>query len=309
MFAWSGPLCAFAASGSWAVGVTTYARLASAAPPWAINLTRALIALAVFAPLLLVSEGGFAGAAAALLAVGPRRTLFLAASMVTSYALGDLLFLLASRRLGTPGALAIASTYPIVSALAGVFTRGERLPLSGWLGLLAVVAGTVLVIAANAAGEALVGAPRRHGSVVIGVLLALVTAVFWAGNVVTVSEGSRGVGVIPASVIRMLAGALLCPMVGTVMARLLRRSTRPLVVPWPVLRPALWAFALETGAGTFFYTYGLSHSPLAVGAALSSLAPVLAIPVALVMRTERFSARKSAGIVLVVAGVVLLLRR
>jgi drug/metabolite transporter (DMT)-like permease len=68
----------------------------------------------------------------------------------------------------------------------------------------------------------------------------------------------------------------------------------------------IWVFFLETCLGSFFYIYGLSHSPLAVASTLTSLAPVLSVPVAIVLGLERFSFVRTLGICLVVLGLCFL---
>ena len=65
---------------------------------------------------------------------------------------------------------------------------------------------------------------------------------------------------------------------------------------------------IEAYGGSSIFVYGLSHSELSVGAPLSSLAPLFAVPIGLLLGTERLSVRRLAAIVLTVAGVVLLVR-
>lgn len=52
--------------------------------------------------------------------------------------------------------------------------------------------------------------------------------------------------------------------------------------------------------------YGLTHSTLAVGASLSSLSPVVAVPVAIYLGWEAPSLKRIGGVLAVVAGVCLL---
>ena len=61
-----------------------------------------------------------------------------------------------------------------------------------------------------------------------------------------------------------------------------------LLLPLRDLRKYAWVFFLETFGGSLFFFYGLSHSRLAVAATLTSLAPVLSVPVALAIKIERF---------------------
>jgi drug/metabolite transporter (DMT)-like permease len=89
------------------------------------------------------------------------------------------------------------------------------------------------------------------------------------------------------------------------LSRVFARGT-PALLPWPVYRRNLWAFVIEGFGGSLFYLYGLSHSRLAVGAVLTSLAPVVSVPVAVAFGLERFSLARTAGVTMVVLGIILL---
>lgn len=304
----AGPLAAFLSSCAWAIGVAAYARLSAVFPAAAINTTRALIALPVFLLWSTLELGGLPAALTAVGSVDRTHQLWLLASIVTSYALGDVIFLRAANLLGISAALAIASIFPLWAALAGVLFRGEALTPLRFAGVLAVVAGTIAVIVSARA----TAAPRVSGrsAIVPGVALAVLASLFWAANSVTLAEGVEGLSVAVASTCRMGWALLLCPLFGFATPRALGAAgvSRTLVVPWPALKPVLWAFVIEGVLGTFLFTYGLRQGPLAVAAPLSSLAPVVAVPVAVLSGTERFSLAKTAGILVVAAGIFLLLR-
>jgi DME family drug/metabolite transporter len=306
----TGPLCAFLSSCTWAIGVSAYGRLARSHSGAAINTSRALVGLPLFLIASLGLAGGPADLAAQVAAVAPHKVGFLGLSILSSYALGDVLFLLSTRALGVPAALAIASTYPVWAAVAGVLFRGEALPAGRLAGVLTVVAGTVLVITSTAGardGAAKGRTGARDGALVVGLLLALATSGLWALNSFSLSIGGAGVPVTVASAFRMVFALALCPPVGLVMGRLPGAPAFRVMLPWSALRPALPALLLETFAGTLLFTYGLAHSPLSIGAALSSLAPVLALPIAVLSGAERFSPVKTLGTSLCVIGVALLL--
>jgi drug/metabolite transporter (DMT)-like permease len=66
-------------------------------------------------------------------------------------------------------------------------------------------------------------------------------------------------------------------------------------------------FAGEAYFGSLCFLYGLGHSELVVGTTLSSLAPIISAPAAVIMGLERWSWRRMGGVFGVVAGIVLLL--
>jgi len=172
-----------------------------------------------------------------------------------------------------------------------------------------VVAGVVTVVRqreSEEAGEA--GPPGSGGGRVAsrppaaGFLLAGATSFFWALNTFAIAKGGAGLPVAAVNAYRMGFAALLIPLV----ALLLRGHGGPLLVPAREMRRAWPYFLLESVGGTALFVVGLTHSPLAVAAALTSLAPVLSVPFALLIGKERLSPRVLAGICVVTAGIVLL---
>jgi drug/metabolite transporter (DMT)-like permease len=69
---------------------------------------------------------------------------------------------------------------------------------------------------------------------------------------------------------------------------------------------ALPVFAVESCLGSYFYLYGITHTPIAVSASLTSLSPVISVPVAAFMGLEKPTLARSLGVVAVVCGVCLL---
>jgi drug/metabolite transporter (DMT)-like permease len=290
-----GPVSAFLSSVTWAVAATVYSRLALKSNAFAVNVTRALFALPCF--LVAAAIGARDSSLVEAFSIPAGNALWLAVSVVGSYALGDALFFRSTHALGVPGALSIASTYPLWSAVAGWLVRGEAMSGAGVAGLLMVVGGVVTVIRARGEG----GAGERSGRA-LGVLLALATSVFWAFNAYAISRGGIGVAPAVANTIRMATVLAVVPLA----ARLSMGPGSPLAVPAADARKAAWLFVLEGFGGSMLFLLGMTRSPLAIGTALSSLAPVVAVPFAVLSGRERFSLATTAGVVLVVSGIVLL---
>ena len=292
---WVGPVSAFLSSVTWAVAATVYSRLALRTNAFAVNVTRALFALPCFLVAAVIGARG--GSLVEAFRIPGENAFWLAVSVVGSYALGDALFFRSTHALGVPGALSIASTYPLWSALAGWLVRGEAMTAAGVAGLLMVVGGVVAVIRARSGGAA-----GERGGRAKGVLLALATSAFWAFNAYAISRGGKGISPAVANTIRMATVLLTVPLV----ARLSMGSGSAVVVPAADARKAAWLFVLEGFGGSMLFLLGMTRSPLAIGAALSSLAPVVSVPFAVLSGRERFSLSTTVGVVLVVSGIVLL---
>lgn len=265
----------------------------------AVNLLRAGLSFPLFLAAALATEP------AALGLVTPGRAGWLLLSVTGSYVVGDALFLSSARLLGVPVALAIASTYPLWSAFAGWAFLGQRVAPAGLAGVVLVVAGVVTVVRKRSerSGEGGAEAPAapRPGPGA-GVALAFATSLFWALNTFAIARGGSGLPVAAVNSFRMGFAVALIPL-----ARLILRGRgTPLLVPAGEVRRSWPYFVLESVGGTALFVVGLTHSPLAVAAALTSLAPVLSVPFALVIGRERLGAGVVAGIAVVTAGIVLL---
>jgi drug/metabolite transporter (DMT)-like permease len=137
---------------------------------------------------------------------------------------------------------------------------------------------------------------------VAGVLLAGGTSLCWALNTFAIAKGGQGLPVAAVNTLRMGIAAALLALISLAM----KRRGVGLLVPASQMRRAWPVFLFESVGGTALFVVGLTHSPLAVAAALTSLAPVISVPFAVLIGGERVSGRALAGILLVTAGIVLL---
>jgi drug/metabolite transporter (DMT)-like permease len=299
-------LAAFTASVTWAFASERYAQAARLAGTVRVNLLRALTAT-----LLWLIGLGFAEGFAALGAVSGQSALLLAASITCSYAVGDGIFFRAAARLGVSSALAIATIYPLWAALYGVLVQGEPFGPTRAVGLLSCLAGV----------SALLALSRRHASdaldrraAAIGVMLALLASLCWAGNAVFLKQGAQGVSLYQVNVLRFSFGALLLlaqlPL-QLWLARGQRRTPGPVAAApemqlGKLARLLALPLIVDTGLGSVCFVYGIANTDLALGATLSSLSPLVALPIAALSGTERVTTPRVLAVGVTVLGVVLL---
>jgi len=286
-----GPLAAFGASVTWAYATTRYARVSREIGSVRVNYARALVAFPAFGLIGIALHGRGVLAGATLPALP-----WLVVSVLSSYALGDSVFLTAARRAGVTTALAIASTYPLWATLFGSVVSGEPLGATRAFGTLLSVAGVAWLVRLSDDTRA----PRAHGRRdVIGILLAVVASLLWALNSVSVKKCAGRLDVFQVNTVRYALA------LGFLRLSLSRPSTLPSspAAGWGPLVPALVADAVF---GSLFYVYGLSHTDLAVGATLSALSPLVSVPIAVVMGEERWSGRRFVAVLATVGGVALL---
>jgi drug/metabolite transporter (DMT)-like permease len=241
------------------------------------------------------------------------RAAWLGLSVICAYAFADNVFFAAARRVGITTALAIASSYPLWAAVAGALWHGERFGPLRAAGTLLCVGGVIALIAlAPQAAELAKGEPTKkahpnaHSTLREareGILLSLLTSVLWAGNTVSVKLGGTGLTAWHANLLRFL---IAWPILAATSA-LTTRPTRDDDEARTAYRALIPVSLAEACVGSSLFVYGLSHTDLAVGATLSSLAPLLSVPFALLYREERWSAPRFYAVTATVAGVIILI--
>ena len=288
-----GPLAALASSLTWAVGSSAYSPLSKKYSGLTVNLARASAAFPIFVVLITLAGkwGDFS-------VITSRETLWLVISIIASYGSGDALFMVSSQSLGVPGALAIASAYPIWSAIAGAVFLGQSLSWVKGAALVTVLAGVILVIVSDMRRASDI-AHRRHR--VFGVLMALATSLFWSLNTYANAKVRPEISSFVANSIRMGVGIFVC---STFILFTQKRGNRRYTVEKADWKKFGWIFGIEGAGGSFFFVYGLTHSSLAVASVLSALAPAMAVPIALFVRRENIPTGKVIGVLLAVVGVI-----
>jgi DME family drug/metabolite transporter len=299
-----GAVAAFTASVTWAFASARYAQMSESAGPVRVNLLRALAAAALWSGALALVEGP-----GALSRVDAAHTLLLAGSIVCSYAIGDSVFYAAATRAGISVALAIATIYPLWAALYGALFRGESFGVLRALGLLACVVGIASLLVQTHRSRL----PGQQNAL-LGIALALLTSLFWAGNTVFLKLGAQGLSLYQANAVRFSFGALLLIAQLPFQRRTPRAERPPGAVEVREERVGMWQLArrlwlpllADTGLGSVAFAYGITHTDLALGATLSSLSPLVALPIAAVLGTERVTLGKVIAVSITVGGVVLL---
>jgi drug/metabolite transporter (DMT)-like permease len=294
----TGALAALASAALWAFASTRYALASRTIGSARTNLARACIVLPIFAVASLVTTGGHP-----LAAVSSTRAAWLFMSVVCAYAFADNVFFAAARRVGITTALAISSTYPLWAAVAGTLWRGERFGLlrAGGTGLCVGGVVALIVLAPEAAGEhAHAKSDSREAKE--GIALALLTSVLWAGNTVATKMGGTGLDAWHTNFIRF---CFAWPILAATSA-LTRRPSSDDAAARATYKGLVFPSLAEACIGSSLFVYALAHTDLAVGATLTSLAPLMSVPFALFYREERWSAPRFAAVAATVAGIVIL---
>jgi drug/metabolite transporter (DMT)-like permease len=293
-----GALASVGSAALWAFASTRYAQASRAVGSARVNLTRASTVLPLFVVATLVTTRGHL-----LAGIDTTRALWLGLSVLCAYGFADNLFFASARRVGITTSLAIASSYPLWAALVGVVWRGERFGALRAGGTLLCVGGIIaLIVLSPRAVEEHEHTHSTKREAREGILLALATSILWAGNTVSIKMGGSGIEAWHANLIRFL---IAWPILAATSA-LTTRPSKDDAVARAAYRSLVPVSLAEACVGSSLFVYGLAHTDLAVGATLSSLAPLMSVPFALMYREERWSLTRFAAVTATVAGVVVL---
>ncbi len=294
-----GALAAVGSAALWAFASTRYALASRAVGSARVNLTRASTVLPLFLVATLVTTRGHV-----LAGIDRTHAIWLGLSVICAYGFADNLFFAAARRVGVTTALGIASSYPLWAALVGTLWRNERFGVLRAAGTLLCVGGIIaLIVLSPSAVEEHEHAHSTKRDAREGILLALLTSVLWAGNTVSIKMGGSDITAWHANLIRFFVA---WPILAATSA-LTARPTPDDAVARAAYRGLIPVSVAEACVGASLFVYGLAHTDLAVGATLSSLAPLLSVPFALFYREERWSAPRFAAVTATVAGVIILI--
>jgi drug/metabolite transporter (DMT)-like permease len=284
----------------WALASVLFTVEGRTTSPAVMNAVKSMGASLVFALVILAGPIGPLGRPAGALFPAAGVSLVLVLSGLIGIALGDTCYFESLARIGVRRSMMISLLAPVFTAAAAAIA-GQPLPgIKGFAGILLTLGGILLVVrVAPVRGDAPV--LRRHGIGAwgFGVMAALCHAI----GIVLTKDAIGQSGVLPASLLRLLAGGL-----GVLAFELLRGRGvgLPAAVVRGFTRPRL---VLATFLGTVlaFYLFQVAvllGSP-PVTAALCATSPILVAPIAARWLGERMPWTAALGTLLAVGGVVL----
>ncbi|HSM50413.1 MAG TPA: DMT family transporter [Thermoanaerobaculia bacterium] len=292
-----GELAALGAATCWALSPLAFGAAGRRIGSLPVNLLRLWIAL----PLLAAASWAVRGRALPLDA-GVEAWLWLGASGLVGFAFGDLCLFRAYVVLGPRRSTVVMSTVPVWTALGAWLFGGELLSAAEVAGMMAVVLGVGLAVLDRRPAAA--GLERGARNPPTGLLLALGGAVGQAGGLVLAKRGLESYPFLPATQIRVLAGAVAFALLFTVTRQWRRvaagirdRRALGLTAAGAVVGPV---------AGVSLSLLAIQAIPAGVAASLMATTPVLILPLVALLGQERIGWRGAAGALLAVAGAVAL---
>ena len=284
-----GALAALGSAVAWAVTSLLARSLMSELGSVGVNAIRSTIGGVLLIAWVLATAG--AGVFTAISASG---WLLLGLSIVTAIALGDTVFFESTRAIGVGRAMTISTTYPLGAAVIAAAFLNEPVTVPIAVGSLVTMAGLVLIVAPWAER-----APEERFW--FGVGAAAIASLAWAVSTVLVKPPLSEMGPVTAQAIRLPVASMvlwLTPWARSV-PRAFVRSSRAVQIRIAIL-------GAITSVSSVMFVAGVKHAGVAVASVLSSTAPMFAIPFAVVFLGERITLRAFLGIVLTLAGIIVL---
>lgn len=287
-----GIIVALGSTASWALCGVLFKKLGERLDPVGMTTVKSLVAALFLAPLLL-----FVGGAAA----GGRDLLLLAASGIIGIAIGDCFFFAALGQLSPLLLTILLLTCPnVFSGILGVLCLGEMPSLPVWGGIAFIMAAMALLVFPVEQGEG-------GKSTVKGVLLGV--ASFICSSVSTViakpvMTGEAGVSPFAVTFYRMAAGGLALALFAVCAGKV-----KVWAQPFRDLRYGVGFIGVT--AVVAFGGFGLSmaafkYLDVVTAGALLSLEPLFVLPFMILFGHHKVKVRELAGMVLAVAGVLLI---
>jgi drug/metabolite transporter (DMT)-like permease len=256
-----------------------------------LNLIRCVVSTAFFWSML-----PFFGGLKAVAAILAEQWLWLFLSVVALLIVGDLLYFRSLDMVGVSWTMPVASINPLWAVLLAALFIDEPLSWRLLAGTLLVIAGLILVSRSTNKDGPVAGRRQR-----IGLLLALLTSVAWGIGSVILKPAAEGLNTVVANSVRQ-------PMAATMMLGFSLVSGR-----WKDLRELdrrswltiVGASLVGTGMGSLLFVLSIQMIGAGRTAVLTSTAPLMAIPLAMLWLHERPNRRTLIGALLATAGIVL----
>ncbi len=224
-------------------------------------------------------------------------------SGIIGQAVGDTLYINALGYLGVSRTFPITnSAYPFITFVLAVLLLGESVTWTLPIGGALIVAGITWIVLEQrrAAAEA-----ELHVELVRGVIFAVAAAAAWATATIWLRGQQGDLDALGAASLRIPAASAA---VWATIAMTRGRGEQPLrTVTRRGIAVVSAAGVLGTGLGSILFIYAVGEIGAAKTAFLTTSAPVFALPMGVILLSEKINARTLLGTAVTIAGIWLVL--
>ena len=295
-----GAAAALASSLTWALTSVLLTSQAGRIPPLTMSAIRSFTASLLLLAMLVATRG-----LTQFDEVGAITVLSMAGSGIMGQAVGDTLYINALGLLGVTRSFPITnSAYPFLTFVLSVVLLGEDVKWTTPLGGALIVAGITWIVIEQRRGDA---AAEIRVDIVRGAAFALAAALAWSLATVWLRGQQGSLDSIGAASIRIPAASL--AVITTIAMTTRSRRAAP---PSPKLTATgvgvvATAGLLGTGIGSVLFIYAVAEIGAAKTAFLTTSAPLFALPMGVLILSERLTRRELVGTVLTIGGIWLVL--
>jgi drug/metabolite transporter (DMT)-like permease len=265
----------------------------------AVNRTRLILALVMVAGVHWVTQGQVFPVDADI-----ERWGWFALSGVVGFALGDASLFQAFVMIGPRLAMLMLSLHPVIGTILAWVLLGERLSAAELLGIGLAVSGVAWVVTDRMNGDSLANTDRRYYS--IGILFGLGGALGQSVGFIASKQGLAGdFPELSGNIIRLLIATVtiwaFSALNGSAMKGVQTLREKPQAIKFILAGSVVGPFI-----GVWASLVAVDRAPVGIASTLTSLAPIILIPLSRLFFKERITQRAVMGTVLALAGIVIL---
>jgi drug/metabolite transporter (DMT)-like permease len=290
-----GVFAALAAALCWTVTAVAFESAGKKVGSISVNLIRLVIAFVLLSIFNLITRGMIVPIDASGTA-----WMWLSISGIIGFVIGDLFLFQAYVEIGSRISMLLMSTVPPITAITGFLIMGERITPLGIIGMITTIIGIAIVILTKSPDEKKI----KFSHPVKGLIYAFIGALGQAFGLVFSKFGMGSYNPFAATQIRIIAAIIGFSIVIT------------LTKNWGKLFAALKnTKAMKyISVGSFFGPFigvslsllAVQHAPTGIVSTITSITPILLIPVSIIMFKEKIYLREMFGAVISLVGISLL---
>ncbi|MBU3156479.1 DMT family transporter [Clostridium estertheticum] len=290
-----GEMAALATALCWTITAVSFEAAGKKVGSISVNLIRLVIAFILISIYNLFSRGMILPIDASSSA-----WLWLTFSGIIGFVIGDLFLFQAYVEVGARISMLIMSTVPPITAITGFLLMGEKITLLGLAGMIITIVGISLVILTKNPGNKKV----RLSHPIKGLVYAFIGALGQAFGLVFSKFGMGSYDPFAATQIRIIAAIIGFSIVISVL-----KKWGELIVAVKDRR-AMKYISIGSLFGPFvgvsLSLLAVQHASTGVVSTITSITPILLIPVSIIVFKERIAPREIFGAVITLLGISLL---
>ncbi|MBW9154396.1 DMT family transporter [Clostridium estertheticum] len=290
-----GEMAALATALCWTITAVSFEAAGKKVGSISVNLIRLIIAFILISIYNLFSRGMILPIDASSSA-----WFWLTFSGIIGFVIGDLFLFQAYVEVGARISMLIMSTVPPITAITGFFLMGEKITVLGLSGMIITIVGIALVILTKNPGNKKV----RLSHPIKGLVYAFIGALGQAFGLVFSKFGMGSYDPFAATQIRIIAAIIGFSIVISVL-----KKWGELIVAVKDRR-AMKYISIGSLFGPFvgvsLSLLAVQHASTGVVSTITSITPILLIPISIIVFKERIAPREIFGAIITLLGISLL---